>query len=167
MDGSRALKLSRGALLGMGLLPVDEIRQRVSGRYPEAAPLADRPDLDGLLKAKLGLEWDATAVSGGAYRNPERELLVSSSPSEPITRRPTQPGRPPGEITPEEAQARLFEERLQRALSDGAFVAMTVEPRGYFRARDELCHRFPVQQIDLEALFLQILRDVAERANVK
>jgi len=167
MDGSRALRLSRGALLGMALVTVEEVRQRVSGRYPEAAPLPDRPELDALLKAELGLDWDATAVAGGAYRNPERELLVSSSPSVPITRRATQPGPPVGEITPEEAQARLFEERLQRALADGGFVAMTVEPRGYFLARDELCRRFPVQQIDLEALFLRLLRDVAEKAKVK
>jgi len=40
---------------------------------------------------------------------------------------------------------------------------MTVEPRGYFRARDELCGRFPIQLIDLEATFLRALRSEADK----
>ena len=165
MDASRALKLSQQALLGTRRLTVEEIRSRVVGRYPEAARLPDRPALDDLLRA-AGIEpdWDETA---GAYRTRIPEPLVSSSPSAPLTRRPTQAGPPPGEVTPEEAQARQFEERLQRALADGSFVAMTVEPRGYARAREELGTRFPLQQVDLEAVFLQALRDVADKAKVK
>ncbi len=165
MDASRALKLSQQALLGARRLTVEEIRSRVVGRYPEAARLPDRPALDDLLRA-AGIEpdWDETA---GAYRTRIPEPLVSSSPSAPLTRRPTQAGPPPGEVTPEEAQARQFEERLQRALADGSFVAMTVEPRGYARAREELGRRFPLQQVDLEAVFLQALRDVADKAKVK
>jgi hypothetical protein len=168
MDALRALKLSQGALLGASRLTADEIRQRVSGRYPEAVPLPDRPELDDLLKAAgLDLEWNATLVVGGTYHSRTRTTLVSSSPSTPIQRFPTQVGPPPSEITPEVAQARQFEERLRRAIADPAFIAMTVEHRGYFLARDELCRRFPVQAIDVEATFIAALRAEAEKAKVK
>ncbi len=161
MDALRALRLSQQALLGTRRLTVAEIRNRVQGRYPEASLLPDHPALDDLLRAAgIGdLEWDETEA---AYCSRIHELLVSSAPSTPLARRPTSPV-PIGEITPEQAQARQFEERLQRALADGAFVAMTVEPRGYFRARDELCGRFPVQLIDLEATFLRALRSEADK----
>ena len=168
MEALRALKLSQGALLGTALLTVDEIRQRVAGRYPEAAPLPDRPQLDALLKAAgFDFDWDPAATRGGAYRTPALEPPGSSKPSTPIKRLPTEPGQPPAEITPEVAQARQFEERLQRAIRDGTFIAMTVEPRGYLRAREELCHRFAVEPIDVEATFIQALRDVADGAKVK
>ena len=162
------MKLSQGALLGASQLTVEEVRQRVAGRYPEAAPLPDRPELDDLLKtAGFDFEWEPAAGRGGAYRSRLRDLLVTSTPSTPIQRYPTQPGPPVAEITPEVAQARQFEERLRRAISDPAFIAMTVEPRGYFLARDELCRRFPVQPIDVEAIFVESLRNEAERAKVK
>jgi len=168
MEAIRALKLSRGALLGVAVLSVEEIRKRVAGRYPEAAPLPDHPKLDELLdEAGLDLKWDPTLPGGGAYQSPERELLVSSAPSTPIQRMPTEPGAPPAEITPEIAEARQFEERLQRAIADGTFIAMTVEPRGYFRAREELCSRFPVELVDVEATLINALREEAEKANAE
>ena len=59
-------KLLPGALLGVGVLTVEEIRQRVSSRYPEAAPLPDHPALDSLLDAAgIDLKWDAMAALGG------------------------------------------------------------------------------------------------------
>lgn len=163
MDRVRALKLSQLALLGVDSLTVDQIRQRVSGRYPEAAPLPDRPELDPLLQAAgCDLEWQSGDLpTTGTYI--PRTKYGSSIPSSPVPRLPTQPGIPSTEVTPEIAKARQFEERLQRALADGAFVAMTVEPRGYFRARDELCGRFPIQLIDLEATFLRALRSEADK----
>jgi hypothetical protein len=168
MEALRALKLSQGALLGASQLTVEEVRQRVAGRYPEAVPLPDRPELDDLLKsAGFDFEWEPAAGRGGAYRSRLRDLLVTSTPSTPIQRHPTLPGPPVAEITPEVAQARQFEERLRRAISDPAFIAMTVEPRGYFLVRDELCRRFPVQPIDVEAIFVESLRNEAEKAKVK
>jgi hypothetical protein len=168
MDPIRALKLSQGALLGISLLAVDQIRERVSGRYPEAAALPDRPELDSLLKtAGFDLDWDPTAAPGGVYRSRALEFQLSSVPSGTIPRLPTRAGPPVSEISPEVAQARQFEERLQRAVADGTFVAMTVEPRAYFRAKEELCSRFSVQPIDVEAAFLQALRDVAAKARVR
>ena len=169
MDGLRALKLSQGALLGASQLSVEEVRQRVSGRYPEAAPLPDRPELDDLLKTAgfVDFEWDETAGRGGAYRSRAKDYLTTSTPSTPLHRHPTRPGPPSAEITPEEAQARQFEERLRRAISDPAFIAMTVEPRGYFLARDELCRRFPIEPVDVEAAFVAALRNEVTSVGAK
>jgi len=120
-----------------------------------------------LRAAGFDFAWDETLARGGAYRTPARELLVSSQPSTPIDRMPTSPGPPPAEITPQEAEARQFEERLERAIHDGTFIAMTVEPRAYFLARDELCRRFAVQAVDVEATFIQALREQADEAKAK
>jgi len=167
MDAQRALKLSHGALLGARQLNVDDLRGRVAGRYPEAAPLPDRPELDELLKlASFEFNWDQTIKPRGAYRVPTRDPLVSSQPSTLIRRKSTELGEPSAEITPDIAQARQFEERLQRAISDGTFIAMTVEPRGYGRAAEELCTRFAVEPVDVEAAFIHALREIAETKNV-
>jgi serine/threonine protein kinase len=169
MDAARALKLSQGALLGVPVLTVAQVRERVSSRYPEAAPLPDRPALDQLLQqAGLDFEWDITARQGaGGYVSRFRDTTVVSSGSTAVSRRPTMHGPVPvHEITPEIADARQFEERLQRAGRDGAFLVLLVHPRYYQRACEELCRRFPITPIDFEALFLTALRAVAEQARV-
>ena len=169
MDAARALKLAQGALLGAKELSIDEIRLRVSGRYPDAEPLPNPPELDALLRqADFEFNWDPTAKKGeGAYRIPMREWMLSSHTSSALSRGMTDVPVPPGEITPELAQARQFDERLERAAKDGSFIAMTVAPKGYYRAQDRLCERFPVEAVDMEALFIAALREEAEKAKAK
>jgi Bacterial RNA polymerase, alpha chain C terminal domain/Protein kinase domain len=66
MDAARALRLSQGALLGVLQLSVADIHERVRSRYPEAAPLPDRPGLDELLDAAgLNFKWDPTGGKEG------------------------------------------------------------------------------------------------------
>ncbi len=45
-----ALRLSLGSLVGAQRLTETEVRERVRGRFPEAALLPNRPDLDALLE---------------------------------------------------------------------------------------------------------------------
>ena len=170
MKAARALKLSQGALLGQRMLTVDQIRDRVSGRYPEAAPLPDRTALDELLRAAgFDFIWDDTAKNGeGCYVSPLRDLVSVTSGSQSIDRRTTKRGRgEAGEVTPEEADARQFEERLQRSISEGSFLALLVHPKYYDRARSELCRRFPLQLVDFEGMFLDSLQETASGAKVK
>ncbi|MDH3599660.1 MAG: BREX system serine/threonine kinase PglW, partial [Candidatus Tectomicrobia bacterium] len=170
MDAARAIKLSQGALLGTQRLEMDQIRDRVSSRYPEAAPLPGRPALDAVFQSMgLDLDWDTTANQGrGAYVNRLRDATTPPSSSvAPLSRRSTANGASAaGEITPEIADARQFEERLQRSLKDGSFLALLTPPRHYQRACEELCHRFPVQLLDIESVFIKALREVAEKARV-
>lgn len=134
MDAARALKLSPGALYGVASLTVQQIRDRVSSRYSEAASLPDRPALDDLLRETgFDFHWDPTAAGSGCYR--PRDAVSVSSGSESIERMPTAIGFSVGEeITPEIADARQFEERLQRGVKEGSFLALMVSPKCYERA---------------------------------
>ncbi len=65
MAAERALRLGIGALSGLGVgetekgFSVEQIRERVKSRYPEAEPIPDRPELDALLhKVGLDVRWD-------------------------------------------------------------------------------------------------------------
>ena len=62
------------------------------------------------------------------------------------------------------AEARQFEERLRYAEKDGAFMALTIKPNMYERARQELLKRFDVRPLDLERVFLDALRKAVDEA---
>jgi serine/threonine protein kinase len=169
MPPQRAIKLAHGAIAGVPQLTVAEIRERISSRYPNAAPLPSHPELYELLKqAGFDVEWDPAGKGGvGCYVSRFRSLLSVTSGTQLPSRLPTsQPQLEAGEITPELADARQFEERLQRAIKDGAFLTLLVSPKDYRPAADEICRRFPVDLIDLEGVFLDALREVAGKANV-
>jgi hypothetical protein len=168
MEALRALKLARGALGGVQVLSAEQVRNRVAGRYPEAEPLPDRPQLDELLTAAgVELDWDPAALDGrGSYVSSVRGTSVSTG-SLPPPRLPTAPGRDPREpITPEEADARQFEEKLRRSLKEGAFLTLLVPPRSYQQARQELERRFPVRAVDGDRLIIDALREAAGKARV-
>ena len=169
MPAARALRLSHGALNGLRMLSVAQVRERVASRYPEAAPLPDHPALDDLLReAGFDFRWEANGKDGaGCYVSSYRELVSVTTGTQPPLRYPTAPGRLEiGEVTPEEADARQFEERLQRAIKEGSFLSLLVNPKFYDSAREELCRRFPVQLMDMEGLFLDALQAVAGSARV-
>jgi len=168
MDAARALKLSQGALYGVVFLTVEQIRDRVGSRYPEAEPLPDRPTLDELLRvAGFDFQWDPAGKGSGCYVSRLRDTVSITSGSESVSRIPTGTGPHEAEvITPEIADARQFEERLQRGIKDGSFLALLVHPKYYERAARELCHRFPIELVDFEGAFLDALRQVAGQANV-
>jgi hypothetical protein len=167
MDEARALKLSQGALYGVPFLTVEQIRMRVSGRYPEAAALPDHPAMDELLNAAgLDLKWDSTAKGVGCYVSRHNNAVSVTSGSESISRYRTSPPLTPGEMTPEIADARQFEERLERGIKEGAFLALMVNPKYYERAAQELTQRFPVKLVDFEGLLIDALRNVATSAKV-
>jgi hypothetical protein len=167
MDAARAVKLSQGALYGVPSLTVQQIRDRVSSRYPEAAPLPDRPILDDLLEeAGLDFHWDSTAGGIGSYvsRVGKSTPITSSTSLSRLTTATDPADRE--EITPEIADARQFEERLGRGIRDGSFLVLLVKPNHYQRACQELCDRFPVKLVDFEGLFIDALRQVADKAKV-
>lgn len=169
MDAARAIKLSQGALYGVPFLTVQQIQERVRGRYPEAAALPDRPMLDDLLRAAgFDFNWDATGKGVGCYVSRLRDAVSITSGSESVSRLPTSSGTvPAGEITPEIADARQFEERLERGIKEGSFLALMVNPKCYERAAQELCERFPIELVDFEGIFVEALREVATKAGAK
>ena len=66
MDAGRAIRLSHGGLVGVPALKPSHISLRVRSRYPLAAALPDRPELDRLLTdAGLELAWNPDHIGGG------------------------------------------------------------------------------------------------------
>lgn len=169
MRSERALKLSQGAVLGQRMLTASQIAERVSGRYPQAEPLPDRPSLDQLLRTcGFDLVWDEQSRGGsGAYVSPLRDNVSLTGGSQSLDRHTTRRERGEiGEVTPEEADARQFEERLERSIKEGAFLTLMVHPKYYERAQQELCRRFPLRLVDLEGVFLDALTSTAADAKV-
>jgi serine/threonine protein kinase len=169
MDAGRALKLAQGALLGIQKLTIAQISERIQSRYPEAAPLPDRPKLDALLKETgFELEWNPTAKDGsGCYVNRLQQSSSFTVSTDTLRRRDTLTAMADAqEFTPEIADARQFEERLQRGVKEGAFFALLVNPKHYPDAISELQDRFPVEVVDFEGLFIDALKEAADKAKV-
>ena len=100
MDAGRALKLSRGGLVSVPFLTPEQIRQRVGSRYPLAAALPGRPQLDKLLTdAGLELAWNPDHPGGGAYVSTARNVLSVSDVSSVLPRYSTG-ARTPQALTP-------------------------------------------------------------------
>lgn len=159
MDAARALKLSQGALY-VGKLTVQELHARVHSRYPEAAELPDHPELDAVLHdAGLHFEWKATE---GRYVSRSFEAVSVSGTSDSFSASVVE-GE---EVTPEQADARRFEERLRRGAQEGSFLALVVNPKRYESAGRALSERFPVELVDFEGMFIEALRQKADEAKV-
>lgn len=170
MDALRALRLAQGALGNVKVLTAEQIRDRVVGRYPDAQPLPERSQLDELLeKADIGLWWNPDAADGrGGYVSRVQDTASVTSASNAPPRQPTASGHPPREVfSPEEADARLFEEKLRRSLKDGAFLTLLAAQRSYPQALGELqSDRFGLKIIDADRLIIDALRETAGKARV-
>lgn len=175
MPALQALRQSMGALVNVPVLKVDKLRQRVRGRYPDAAALPDRPALDRLLdEAGVPLVWNPTADEGtGAYTRIASQGELTVGPSTLFSRQPTRDGS----VGPSDqmlALAQALEERLQKNLKVGGLLTFTVEPRQAFNAETELLRRFgpasdaarPLQRLSIDALLLRSLREQATAARV-
>ena len=171
----QALRQSLGALVGAPQLGVRDIQDRVRGRYPEAAALPARPELDRLLEeAGAPLSWDPSAAGGaGAYRLATLGSAQTSGTTTVFSRHATEfSAGPAGDA--EMADAVAVEERLKRGLQQGGLLVLTVHPRIARRAEAELLHRFgvpgiqpaPLQRLNFDALLLKALHDQAAAARV-
>ena len=154
MPAGRALKLGAGALLGPKRLTPEMVKDRVSRRYPVAEPLPDRPRLDEMLEAEgLHLRWDYVQ---GVYLSPD--LRSASRSTGTVDRRTTTDA---DVDAPGAAAARALDERLERVASDRRLLTLTVAPRQYGRAAEEIEERFGLERVSLEGLVLDALRRAA------
>ncbi|MCK6556376.1 BREX system serine/threonine kinase PglW [Candidatus Binatia bacterium] len=163
MDPQRALRLAYGALLGTSEVTVEQIRERIRGRYPAASDLPDRPRLDELVReAGWDFEWSAER---NAYRSKVGPFLATTSGTSSLTRYSTSPeGIVP--FSAEVADARQFEERLQHAVKHGDFLVLTVRPRDLQLADDVLSTHFPVERTSLETLLIDEMHAQAAQLHV-
>jgi serine/threonine protein kinase len=169
MAAERALRLGIGALSGLGMgetekgFSVEQIRDRVKSRYPAAESLPDRPELDALLhKVGLDVRWDADSK---LYQRREAAILFTSGSSVP-RRHSTATSARHVEVTPDVADARAFEERLQHAYNDGGFLVLTVRPSRMRWAEAELLRRFDLERLSFDDLLFDVLREEAKELEV-
>lgn len=171
----QALRQSLGALVGAPQLRVRDIQDRVRGRYPEAAALPGRPELDRLLEeAGAPLSWDPSAAGGaGAYRLATLGGAQTAGTTTVFSRHATEFSAGPASDA-EVVDAVAIEERLKRGLQQGGLLVLTVHPRIARRAEAELFHRFgvpdaqpaPLQRVNFDALMLKALHEQAAAARV-
>jgi hypothetical protein len=57
----------------------------------------------------------------------------------------------------------MLEGKLNHAAKNGAFLALTVHPGRIEQACEELLRRFPIERCDVDALFLSLMKQQAER----
>jgi hypothetical protein len=158
--------LSLGSLAGPTVLREKEVRDRVSGRFPDAVPLPPRPELDHLLD-EVGAErmWRDDHPQGRGYVS-RIETATDGSGSTGMSRYNTFAAAPLA--TPEVLDARSLEEKIVGAARTGAFLALTVDLRRAMLAEAELLRRFaPRERVSLEAMLLREMRAEAETRRVK
>ena len=157
MEAARALKLGVGSLLGPKALTVQQIRQRIASRYPQAEPVPGLPMLDDLLQETgIALVWDSTQSVYSFRPAP----LEASSATSSLQRLSTTPG-PGVAVSPEVEAARALEARLTRAVTERRFLLLTVAPSHLLRAEAEIVRRFAVQRLSLEAVLLREMQATA------
>lgn len=158
MDAGRALALSLAALSGTGLTP-DVVKKRIAARYPEAAPLPERPALDALL-APHGLVYMAD-VGAGEYARPGIHAHTSMTVALP-SRKPTAPGLPQRR-SPEAQRAAAFQDQLDRGVAAGRFRVVQVRADVASHATDALASAFKTKAVSLDlALFDAVKKTAAE-----
>ncbi|MBX7222607.1 MAG: BREX system serine/threonine kinase PglW [Blastocatellia bacterium] len=165
MAALKALKLAQGGLTGTvhangkrGLL-LQDIIDGVRNRYPAAETLPQPPALDSLLR-EIGfdLHWNALEQM---YEFPDLQPTTGwTSTALPGTLEALQP-TPAGkftEITPEIADARLFEKKLAASRKDGGFLALLVAPRDMKRAEIALAKRFQLEPRNVDEILISEMR---------
>jgi len=179
MPAVLALRQSLGALIGARQLIDTELQDRVRGRYPDALPLPNRPALDRLLEEVAApLQW--SMVDGvGTYLCPTLGNRPTAGNTTMFSRQTTLPdaslaGGSASAAAVAIADAHLAEIRLQRSLTSGGMLVLSVEPRQARNAEAELLRRFglgtgnnpPLQRLSFDALLLKALRSGASAANI-
>ena len=165
MAAERALRLALGALAGARTLMPSEIRERVAWRYPDAARLPERPDLDALLlHAGSELRWDPAAADGqGAFRSPLRRFVTVSSATS-YTRATSSASRVAEAGSAAWGDTEAFDQRLRRALENRAFLALTVSPRRLADAECALASAFAIDPHSADELLIRHMKAAAREA---
>src|SRR5690606_6795125 len=126
----RAIALGAGALLGANHLEPQHVRERIAARFPQAAEIPGRPELDRLLEeAGVQLLWHEESRR---YVPPAPRGSLTGSAT--LTRTPgvtVQPGGRVGEaaVDTKAEAAEELEGRIATVVTEGRFLALTTEPK--------------------------------------
>ncbi|NJC84890.1 BREX system serine/threonine kinase PglW [Planosporangium mesophilum] len=154
MSAERAVKLAAGSLVltANQSLDVRSLHNRVRARFPQAAPLSERPALDHLLaRCGVALEWDP---HNRVYRPPSAS---THGPLGSTTRWATSVG--PLVLAGADASAEV-DIRINGVLDRRAFLALLVAPPRLAQARRALLDRYPLTEVDVTRTMVETLRAI-------
>jgi hypothetical protein len=167
MPAPQAIRQSLGALVGPKYFTVNELTDRIRGRYPEAEMLPSRPALDALLDAVgSNLTWNAAGPNGPGYYVKGKAFGPSAGSTIAYARHGTHDDEPLP-VNAEVAEARQFEERLEYALRAGGFLALTVSLRMARHAEAELLRRFDLERVSFDELLIAAMKEQAQMLKVE
>ena len=154
-----ALRLLRVSLHVRGGLTEQALRSRVAARFPDVAPLPDRPQLDAMLAdAEVGLTWVVDERGEGRY------CPAGTGPSTMTSYRPSTSYASP---EAKDAATEVFDQRIDRLVREGGFVTVTVKDRSL----DDAIRRLTVitggTHVRLDALLLRNMRGIVEAMQKK
>lgn len=163
MDAKRVLQLAQGALFVSNDISTDELQRRVQARYPDAAPLPPRPELDRLL-GEVGsrLTWVSTAADGAGAYSPAVSADSASSTSTTYVARTSDRRSAHDPSSPGVQVALEFETRLRLAHRAGTFLVLMVPLNQAHAAEARLRQRFDLLLRDFDRLFVTALRQAAD-----
>ena len=156
MDHGRAIALSQSALAN-GELTISEVQKLVRARYPEAAPVPSRPELDELL-GSLKLRFDPETQT---YRREDAEPSTDSHTQALGPRRATQhtssgsAGKPRSPPTAQESEAHDFDRTLRLAAEKKYFRVFEALAPFSDEAAREIARRVGVEPIFLDEALLK------------
>ena len=177
LEARRALKLSQGAIAGLGdvdsstrrrAFTLSELRDRIAQRYPEAAPLPDAPECIGLVKEALGTDVEYDERRGLFLVRPAESLTVQTGSGSRPTMYVTSAGAQPIDAHQQALnRANAFEREVADALADRRLIVLGVQPSSFSRAAPRIASRFGVRPVSVDALIVRGLHAVARSKNIK
>ncbi|MCU0862890.1 MAG: BREX system serine/threonine kinase PglW [Planctomycetes bacterium] len=163
MPAERALKLGHGVLLGASELSVQQIRERIHSRYPEAEALPVDVDRLGPLLHQVvpDLQWDAERSTFRFHSAPRPKLTGERT----LPARGSSGSLPPLE-SPEVLEAKEFDERLQKAFAK--FLVLSARREEHETVLQRLQARFGerLHVVSCEHELLRRLRAQTDREGI-
>ncbi|MEK9509026.1 BREX system serine/threonine kinase PglW [Gemmatimonadota bacterium Y43] len=164
MGPERALAECRATLLDRRGLEEAEVRRRVRARFPDAADLPPRPQLDSLME-RIGLEWgtferpDGSTPSG--YLVPRRGGVLRTTMASSLASTTF--------ASPDDAEIvrRQTDHRLATFRANGGFLALTVDRRYLSDASEAVARAVDAEVWSVDRLLIQEMRSLAERSNAR
>lgn len=176
LDARRALKLSQGAIAGLGTIDstirrrvfsVIELRERIAQRYPDAAPLPDAPDCLSMVREVLGAETVYDEGSGLFRVRAAEAMTVQTGSGARPTIAMTQDGAQPFDAHQQALhRASAFTREIQTALADKRVLVLGVQPAAFGPAIPSLARAFNLRHVSLDTLFVEGIRQVAAKIGI-
>ncbi|MGH3219869.1 MAG: BREX system serine/threonine kinase PglW [Streptosporangiaceae bacterium] len=166
LDPARAVRLAAGALYGVSEITPEEIAVRVATRFPEAATLPGRPELDALLRdAGVPLDWnEETARYQKRIAEPGGLTSLRGRPTVSVTTGGTAMSRQSWRRVEDRVLA--ADDRLRRTLETGGWLVLSAQPRRLASAQRCLAAQ-PVTVVDVEKELLAGMREFAAARKVQ